>query len=168
MMQLGGFNREDNSAGRLVGVPFWATSHDEEWSISAEDDQSIYAGLGALSALLARGVQPLNQNDDQEQGREAYQEWYRLTKDRQPPIDPLMSADFRVGLTYMEETAQWLAVDSLVRRHGVGDSCAGAVQDLMVVLTEGRDLLRSYNAGLTPHLRRELDVLDASVRPEML
>lgn len=81
--------------------------------------------------------------------------------------DPLSESDFRVGLTFME-TGHWVAVDSLVGDYGEGDTCAEAVQDLVVSLLEDRELLREHETELVPRLRRELDTLNRALRDEML
>ena len=82
-------------------------------------------------------------------------------------LELLIESDLAVGLTFME-TGHWVAIDSLIGQYGEGDTCAAAVQDLIVSLFEDREFLRERRDRLMPWLATELDTLEASLRDEML
>ena len=87
---------------------------------------------------------------------------------RIPRAGRLAGSDLVVGLTFMEETAQWMAVDNLVGEYGEGGTCSEAVQDLIVSLFGDRDLLARRAHELHPALHHDLDTLNARLRDEML
>lgn len=80
--------------------------------------------------------------------------------------DPLAGSDLRVGLTFAE-TGQWVAVDDVAGEYGEGDTCAEAVQDLIVSLFEIRDVLRERHDRLSRHLVLKLQKLEDSLIDEM-
>ena len=93
---------------------------------------------------------------------------YQIRHRRAPSaIELVMTSDLLVGLTFME-TGRWLAVDNLVGEYGEGETCAAAVQALIVSLFEDRELLREHEDELAEPLKYELRRLDDSLLHEML
>ena len=85
---------------------------------------------------------------------------------RRVASDLLADSDLLIGLTLME-TGQWVAIDNLVGEYGEGQTCAAAVQDLIVSLFESRDRLEQRQRDLHPRLTKQLDALRASLKEEM-
>ena len=91
----------------------------------------------------------------------------RAADDLLVATDLLAGSDLQVGLT-LQESGQWVAVDGLVGDYGEGETCADAVQDLVVSLFEHRDILNKHRNNLHPVLLGELERLEASLKDAML
>ena len=59
------------------------------------------------------------------------------------------------------EFGGWVAIDRLVGHFGEGATCEEAVRDLLVTLSEDRDLLRERAEQLSPAMVRQLALLEA-------